>query len=681
MPRPAPAPTETHVETACPLDCPDACTIAVTLRGGRITKIDGARTNDITDGYICAKVRHFDKRVYGDDRILHPAVRHGKKGAGHFKRVTWDEALSLIAARMSEARTQFGGEAVLPVSYGGSNGLLTQDTTDATLFRRFGSSRLLRTVCAAPSGAANMGLYGKMASVSYQDYPDAKLIVAWGVNPSHSGIHIMPFMKQARDRGAKLIVIDPRATPLGRQADLFLQIRPGTDLAVALAIHRHLFETAGADHAFLDAHTTGADALRAKAAPWTFERAAELSGVSVPQLRALAEMYVNTSPALIKCGWGLERNRNGGSAAAAVLALPAVAGKFGVRGGGYSMSNSASWNIDRTWMRDPEPATRAINMNHLGRALLGELPSDNGSTATPVKVLFVYNCNPAATMPDQGRVLKGLEREDLFTVVHDQVMTDTALYADVVLPATTFLEHYDFVKSYGPITLQLAKPVIEGVGESRSNPEVFAELTRLLDLARDGDPEGELDVMLDILDKLPEPHGDELRQTWKATAAFGGRPIQFVDVRPRTTDEKVHLFPAELDREAPMGLYGFQPDPATEKYPLALISPASERTVSSTLGELPRPTVVLEVHPDDATARGVEDQETVRMFNELGEVRLPVRITPLVRRGTVSMPKGVWRRHVANGFTSNALVPDTLTDLGGGACFNDARVQIEKVVM
>jgi anaerobic selenocysteine-containing dehydrogenase len=673
MPRPAPAPPESHVETACPLDCPDACTIVVTVRGGRIHRIDGSPDNDVTNGYICAKVRHFDQRVYGDDRILHPAVRTGPKGSGRFRRVSWDEALELVVSKMRDVSGTYGAEAILPLSYGGSNGLLTQDTSDATLFRRIGASRLLRTLCAAPTGAANQGLYGKMPSVTYQDYPDAKLIVLWGVNPGHSGIHIMPFLKQARERGAKVIVIDPRATGIARQADLFLQVRPGTDLPVALAVHRYLFESGRADQAFLTEHTTGADQLRAKAAPWTFDRAAEESGVPVEQLVGLAEMYANTSPALVKCGWGLERNRNGGSAAAAVLALPAVAGKFGVRGGGYSMSNSASWNITRSWIREPEANTRAINMNQVGRALLDK--------DAPLKLLFVYNCNPAVTLPDQGRVLEGLERDDLFTVVHDQVLTDTALYADVVLPATTFFEHYDLVRSYGPITMQLSRPVIDQVGESRPNVELFAELIRRLDVEREGDPSGDLETMLDVLARLPEPHGDEIRQHTKAAAPFGGRPVQFVDVMPQTGDQKVHLFPADLDREAPVGLYGYQSDPATDAYPLALISPASERTVSSTLGELPRPTVVLDMHPDDAAARDIQNHEVVRMFNALGEVRLPARISPIVKRGTVAMPKGVWRRSVANGFTSNALVPDTLTDLGGGACFNDARVQIEKVTM
>jgi anaerobic selenocysteine-containing dehydrogenase len=672
MPKPGVAPTESTVTTACPLDCPDACTLDVTVRGGRVTKVDGSAENHITNGYICAKVRRFPERVYGDDRLLYPAVRRGAKGSGQFKRVTWDDALDLIAEKFVAAREGGGAETILPLCYGGSNGFLTQDYADAILFRRFGTSRLLRTVCAAPTGAANLGLYGKMASVSYEDFPDAKMILVWGVNPSVSGIHIMPFLKEARDNGAFVVVIDPRATPLARQADLHLAVRPGTDLPVALSIHRYLFEEGHAAQAFLDQHASGAAALRDKARPWTFERAAEVSGVDAAQLRHIAGRYAKTSPALVKCGWGLERNRNGGSAAAAVLALPTVAGKFGVRGGGYTMSNSASWDIERTWLSDQEPPTRAINMNKVGRIL-------TEPEGAPVNVLFVYNCNPVAILPDQRRVIRGFEREDLFTVVFDQVLTDSAMYADVVLPATTFLEHYDFARGYGPITLQLGKPVIDAVGESRSNTDVFMDLARRLELTIDGDPADDLEAMLSVLGSLPPQIGDDLRDRWKANPPHGGRPIQFVDVFPKTADRKVDLFPPALDKQAPLGLYGYQPDPATTEYPLALISPASERTISSTLGELPRPEVRLEINPDDAEPRDIEDGDPIRVWNALGEMRINARLSPLVKRGIVAMPKGVWRRNTKNGYTSNALTPDSLTDLGGGACFNDARVQVEKI--
>jgi anaerobic selenocysteine-containing dehydrogenase len=537
------------------------------------------------------------------------------------------------------------------------------------LWRRFGTSRLARTVCAAPTGAANLALYGKMPSVTYQDYPDAQLIILWGVNPSASGIHLIPYVRDAQKRGAKLVVVDPRSTALARSADVHLPVHVGTDVAVALAIHRYLFANGFADEVFLREHTRNADKLRERAEPWTIDAAAEVARIDAAALERVADLYAKSSPALVRCGWGLERNRNGGNAAMAILALPAVGGKFGVRGGGYSMSNSASWGIDRTWIGTPEPKTREVNMNHLGRAL-------TEYDDPPVDVLFVYNCNPAATVPDQTRVLKGLERNDLFTVVFDQVMTDTALYADVVLPATTFLEGYDFARAYGPIHLELGRPVIDTVGEARSNADVFGELCKRLGLLEPHEPDGELDLMVQILDHLPATVGDSLRRGDPATPAFGRAPIQFVDVFPRTPDGKVDLFRADLDASAPLGLYRFQPDPATERYPLALISPASDRTISSTLGELPRPDVKLSMCRADAEARGLADGDLVRVYNDLGEVHCTLTVTPAVRAGVVSLPKGIWRRSTCNNTSGTALVPDTLTDLGGGACFNDARVQV-----
>lgn len=657
------------VDTACPLDCPDSCSLAVTVHHGKIVTIDGSQRNPTTDGFICAKVRKFGDRVYGPDRLLYPGVRKGNKGDGRFERVAWDEALELIVDRMQHAKAACGGEAILPYSYGGSNGLMTQDNFDAMLWRRFGTSRLARTLCAAPTGAANMALYGKMPSVTYEDYPEARLIVLWGVNPSASGIHLVPFVRQAQKNGARLVVIDPRSTQLARAADVHLAVRPGTDVVVALAIHQYLFANGYADETFLNAHTRHADRLRERAAEWTIARAAEVAGVDAGTLERVAELYAQSSPALIRCGWGLERNRNGGNGAMAVLALPAVGGKFGVRGGGYSMSNSASWSIDRPWIGAPEPSTRVVNMNQLGRVLLEE-------RTPPVNVLFVYNCNPAATVPDQNRVIQGLRRDDLFTVVFEQVMSDTALYADVVLPATTFLEGYDFARAYGPIHLDLGRPVIDSVGEARSNADVFGELCSRLGLLREHEPSGELDLLVRVLGGLPGTIGEDLRNGTRPAPPFGTRPIQFVDVFPNTPNRKVDLFPEALEIEAPLGLFRYRPDPATERYPLALISPASDQTISSTLGELLRGDVKLLMHPDDAAARGLADNDLVRMFNDLGEVHCTVSVLPTIRPGTVSLPKGLWRRSTRNGVTGTALVPDTLTDIAGGACFNDARVQV-----
>jgi len=668
MPRTAPPERWGHstVRTACPLDCPDACTLDVTVENGRIQKIDGGNDNPVTNNFICAKVRRFGERVYGEDRLLYPAVRKGAKGQGTFERVSWTEALDLVARRMREIKAARGGEAILPYYYGGSNGLLTQSTNDAELWRRFGTSRLATTICAAPTGAANLALYGKMPGVSYEDYPEARLIVLWGVNPSASGIHLIPYINQAQAAGATLVVIDPRRTSLAKKADLHLAPRPGTDLPVALALHRVLFEEGHADERFLAAHTDGAARLRDAARPWTIEKAAAEAGVDAGDLRRLADLYVAASPALVRCGWGLERNRNGGSAAAAVLALPSVAGKFGVRGGGYSMSNSTAYGLTSAqWIDTPEPATRLVNMNHLGRALLEY-------TDPPIDMLFVYNCNPLATAPDQNRVLQGLQRADLFTVVFEQVLTDTARYADVILPATTFLEQYDIAKSYGPITLQLVRPVIEPCADARTNAQVFSDLAERLGV---GTAEDEIDTLLRITARM-EGTGKELMERGSASPPYGGRPVQFVDVFPRTADRKVHLFPEEIAGDAPAGLYGYQADPATDRFPLALISPATEKTISSTLGELRERAAMLHIHPADAATRGIAQSDAIRVFNALGELHCPANVTADIRPGTVAFSKGVWRKNTYNGSTSNALVPDSLTDLGAGACFNDARVEV-----
>ncbi len=662
------------VETACPLDCPDTCSLAVSVEKGRIVRIDGSARHDVTAGFICGKVRRFGERVYGEDRLRNAGLRSGPKGRGRFRNVGWEQALDVVARKMLAIRERWGAEAILPFSYGGSNGLVTQDTADARLFRRFGASRLARTVCAAPTTAVSSALYGRMPGVAYADYRHARLIIVWGANPSVSGIHLVPHIRAAMNDGAALVVIDPRRTALARQADIHLAVRPGTDVAVALALHRFLFEHDLADETFLAAHARGADALRERAAEWTVERAAAVADVDPELIERVAELYAETSPAVIRCGWGLERNRNGGSAAAAVLALPAVGGKFGVRGGGFSMSNAGAWSLDpEAWIEADEPDTRLVNMNRLGRAL-------TEYRDPPVQMLFVYNANPAVTVPDQNRVLRGLARDDLFTVVFDQVMTDTARWADVVLPATTFLEHYDIARSYGAVNLQLVQPVIEPVGESRPNVEVFAALAARLGLPAGGAPETDPEALMHVTGTMPEPVSESLLGRGSAEPACPVRPVQFGDVFPRTPDGKVDLFPEALERCAPQGLYAYRGDDPAEDHPLVLLSPASEKTITSTLGELRPRLAALQIHPRDAAARDLASGDTARVFNALGEIHCPVMHNADMKPGTVGLPKGLWRKSTMNGSTANALVGDAPTDIGGGACFNDVRVEVKRVV-
>ncbi len=662
----------TTVRSMCPLDCPDTCSLDVTLAHGRIARIDGNRVNPLTDGYICGKVREYARHVYHPLRLLQPLVREpgSRKGQARFQPVAWEHALGLVADRMRAVREELGGESILPCYYGGSNGKLTQDSADAALFRRLGASRLLRTLCAAATGAAAGGLYGSMAGVALDDYVQARLIVIWGANPHASGIHHVPFVKRAQEGGAKLVVVDPRRTKLARAADQHLPLRPGTDLPLALAVIRWLFESGRADRAFLERHASEVESLEARARPWTFARAAATCGLEPEAIERFAEVYAEASPAVIRCGWGPERNRNGCSAIASILALPAVAGKFGLRGGGYTMSNGRAFPLAPS-VGDPEPLTRAINLNRLGRALLEE-------DRPPITVLFVYNANPLATFPDQERVRRGFLREDLFTVVFDQVLTDTARHADVVLPATTFLEHAELRNAYGAYGLQYAEPVIEPVGEARPNYQVFAELVRRLGLERPGDDFSPRALVRNVVRDDTRILA-ELEAGNVALPPLGGHPVQFVDAFPGTPDRRIHLVPEALDRESAQPLYTYLEEHADARFPLALISPATEKLISSSLGECLAGEIPLAIHPADAEARGIREGDTLRIWNELGEVVTSARIDANLRPGVVQLHKGLWSHHTKNGNTANALAPDSLTDRAGGACFNDARVQVARV--
>jgi anaerobic selenocysteine-containing dehydrogenase len=663
-----------HRSSACPLDCPDLCGLDVTVDNGRVVRVDGDRRGPLTDGFICGKVRKIADHLYGSDRLLYPMVRTGRKGDGTWRRTSWDDALAVIADRLQAIRARAGAEAIVPFHYGGSNGWLTEGSLATRFFRRLGASVLDHTYCAAASGEAMRGLYGAMPGVALEDYEHAKLIVLWGVNPSATGIHLVPVIERAREAGAKLVVFDPRATPLARKADLHVPIRPGADLPVALAIIHELFSRGHADRAFLAAHCAEVDELERRASAWTIDAAARESGVDAALIDRFVELYAATSPAVIRAGWGLERNRNGGSAVAAVLAIPAVAGKFGVRAGGYTMANSdAKWTVSsETAIGEPKTHGRHINMCDIARSLR-ELRDPR------IEALFVFNANPVATAPEQAQLVAELTREDLFVVVHEQVWTDTAQLADVVLPATAFLEHRDLRRGYGTMRMFDSPAVATPPGEARSNNQLFGALLERFELVRPGDAMTDDELVVSTF--AASPNGallrDQLATANVAIPVNGPRPIPFVDVFPPSG--RVHLVSPELDRAALGGLYVYKTDPASDGFPLALISPALATQITSTFGQLRTAPGAVELSPADATTRGIRTGDDVRVWNALGEVRCAAKVSADVRAGVCVLNKGLWRKHTRNGFTANALVPGAFADLGGQGAWNDARVQVERV--
>ncbi|MFN8640864.1 MAG: molybdopterin-dependent oxidoreductase [Candidatus Binatia bacterium] len=648
------------LDSVCPLDCPDTCSLAVTIEDGRLTKVDASPRNPYTDGFICAKVRRYGERVYSPLRVLYPQRRVGAKGEGRFERISWDAALALIAERLRAVSAAHGPEAILPYHYGGSNGLLGDNAADARFFARLGASDLLTSLCAMPTGAAYRAMYGGMPGVPPEDYRLARCIILWGVNPSATAIHFVPHLRAAQAAGAVLAVIDPRRTPLARTADIHLAPRPGTDAALALAMIDALLRRGRPDAARL----AGLDELARAAADWPLARAAAECDVPAADVERLVDAYAAASPAVVRCGWGVERTYNGGQAARAILALPAVAGKFGVRGGGVTMSLSRAHPVRGERLARLDLAARprrVINMTQLGRVLTEPLDP-------PVRALFVYNANPVAMTPDQHRILAGLGREDLFTVVHEQVLTDTARWADVLLPATTIFEQTELHRSYGHYVMQYNEPVIAPCGEALSNPQLFARLARVMGFDEPALTAEEPELLGDAVD------ADLLARLRRERAVPvplpGGQVVQFGTVFPDTPSGRAELSPPAL------GQVRYRPVPSER---LALLSPASDRTINSIFAEQQVRPAALAMHPDDAGARGLRDGQPVRVFNELGEVHVPLRLSPDLRRGVVTLAKGLWRASTLNGFTSTALISDALTDLGGGATFNDARVEVERL--
>jgi anaerobic selenocysteine-containing dehydrogenase len=637
--------------TACPLDCPDTCTLQVTVEGGRLVEVGAVPAgegNPFTAGWICAKVRRHAERVDAPERVLTPLVRTGPKGSGEFEPVSWDDALDRVASAISTAIDRGGPASVVPFLYNSSAGARA-DRLSSRLFRELGTSAVAHTICAATAGIAWHATFPNMASADPLDLVHSDLVVLWGANPSASNTHLTPLLTAARKRGAAVVVVDPRRTPTAARSDLHVAVRPGTDAALGLALAAELERRDLVNRAFCDDHADGTDEYLAAARSWTVERTAEVCGVPGSQIEELAELVATRRPGMLRVGWGMERNRNGGSAIRSALALWVLAGQFGRRGAGVYASTSGEAELDAGGDgADPGSFARVLNMNRLGRDLLEADPS--------VSVLFVQGANPAVMAPDQRRVLEGLARDDLFCVVHEQVMTDTAAMADVVLPATTHFEATDVAESYGTFTVAPMPAVIDRVGASRTNDEVAAGLAARLGLTG--------------YDPAPPPGPDGVVVTRPAGTVQFGPPGDPATTAP-DGGRALLVLGAGSDR-VPVHR------DLDSRWPLTLLSPATAKTINSMFAEVDPPAAVVAVHPDDAAARGVGDGDEVVVRNDLASVRLPARLDPGLRPGVVVIPKGLWRRHVAGGLTANALVPDDVEGTIGGACFNDARVEVER---
>ncbi|HBH00627.1 MAG: molybdopterin-binding oxidoreductase [Candidatus Rokubacteria bacterium RBG_16_73_20] len=665
--------------SVCPLDCPDTCSLTVTVEDGTIVAVRGSRANPYTAGVLCAKVPAlYPKLVHGPGRLRTPLRRVGARGAGRFEPISWDAALDLVHERLSAVIAAHGPQAILPLNYAGPHGMLAAGSMDLRFFHRLGASLLDRKpLCGGIRTEAWVGTFGPVPGIRPEQVEHARLVIAWGNNVTWSNLHLMPVLNRARRRGAKLVVVDPRRTKVAEQADLHVALRPGTDVVLAWAVAAELERRGWIDRAFVARHVAGFEEFMTLARRWTPEEAARVCGVPVGVVRRLAEEYHALSPAAISVGNGLERNQNGGSGIRAVFALPALAGKFGVPGGG--LVNGASFAFPKTPARlarpDLTPAgTRTFNIIDVGAHLL------DPRLEPPIKAVFIYNHNPVIVHPDQNRLRRGLAREDLFVVGADVVMTDSMAYADVVLPAATHFEHADVYAAYGQHWLQRAEPLIPPVGEALPNTEIFRRLAARFGFTDPAFRASDAELTDDALDPAdPRLQGvppSKLATDRALAMTVGGEDaILFKNVFPKTKSGKVELVSSYLEERYGARLPGFRP--LESRYPLALLSPASDRRITSTFGGVDGDAPpVLEIHREDARARGFADGQRVRVWNDLGEIHLPLRITDAVPRGVVSTLKGAWLRTSANGQTVSALCPAHHADICEGACFNDARVEV-----
>ena len=640
--------TDTLHHTACTLDCPDGCSLAVTVRDGRIVDVDASPANPYAEGWICAKVKRYAERVYAPERVLTPLVRIGPKGAGEFRQASWDEAIGLVVDRMREAIARRGADSVVAFTYNSSSGVVESSSLTEAFFATIGATIVEHTICAATNSAAWESVYGDMNSADPRHAEHSQLVVIWGANPTVSNSHFPPVVQRAVERGAKVVVVDPRRTAMAARADLHLAVLPGTDTALAYAIAHHWQANGLVDLSFARQHASGVDEFLAAAAEWPLERAAATTGIAAADIATLAEWWASTAPTMLRYGWGQERNANGGASCRAILALPLLAGSFGAVGSGVIGSvRTRSASPLRRWPQEAVGVTgrRSVALHQVGRWLAPD-------AGDPCEVLFVQGANPVVMCPDTNAVLRAFERDDVFTVVHEQVLTDTTRYADVVLPATTSFEVDDLAAGYGSMMVQPVHAIIPRVGESRSNDEVGLSLARAMGYDWDA----------------PPPHA--------AIDDVGPREVpiptlQFVDTTPGAArDHRARLVdPVE-------GVPRHVPVDRPAEYPLTLITPASSKLINSMFGEFQKVSNGVLLHPADASARGLAAGQEVTVSSPLGSIRVPLEVHDATRPGVAVMTKGVWLRQHPEGVGVNALCPDTGDTLVNGACFNDACIEV-----
>jgi len=683
----------TVVKGACPHDCPDTCAWEVTVEDGRATRLVGAADHPFTHGGLCAKVNHYLDRVYGPERLLHPLRRVGPKGDGRFERVGWEEALADIAARLKEIVATHGGEAVLPYSYMGTQGLIQGSSIDRRFFARLGATRLVRAICANTGSAGAYATLGTNIGILPEDIAHARFIVLWGTNTVVTNLHLWRFIRQAKEAGATVVVVDPVRTRTAEAADWHVRPLPGTDAALALGMMQVIVAENLHDADYVERYTLGFEQLRQRLTEYPPERVARLTGLAEEEIVRLARAYAGGAPSLIRTLVGMEHRAHGGMAFRTISCLPALTGAWRHRGGGLLFLTAGlhfeALNADAVEMPELEDTSiRKVNMVQLGRALT------DPTLQPPIKALIVHSSNPAAIAPSQNLVFEGLRREDLFTVVHEQLLTDTARHADYVLPATTQVEHLDLVWSWGHDYLTLNLPAIEPVGEAIPNTELFRRLAAAMGYSEEYFGDSDLDlVRLALISDHPHLAGityeSLLRDGWaRLKLPEGWRP--FAEGGFPTRSGRCEFFSEQLAQQGLDPLPTFQPSPESAagnpalaaRYPLSLITgKGALHFLNSSYGGLERHRKAeveprLDLSPPDAAARGIADGEMVRVHNDRGSVQLRARVGDRVRPGVCSMPSGWWASLSPGGSSANALTRDGIADMGGGGDFQDTLVEV-----